>query len=126
MDPCARNCCPGANAEAPPPRASAVDEAAKAKPTTAAITEIFVIVSSSTCSSSSSPPLRQLSGAVHGRYEKRLETRFVQIGQAPVQRSTSVCRNSPLAGRGNAVARDGVGSPAPPRELTSTTCRRQV
>ena len=43
MDPCARNCCPGANAEAPPPRASAVDEAATSKPTKAASIVILVI-----------------------------------------------------------------------------------
>jgi hypothetical protein len=66
MEPCARNCCPGANAEAPPPRASAVDEAAKSKPTKAASIVILVIVSSSIFFL---PSLRWSSRAVRGNYE---------------------------------------------------------
>ena len=42
-----------------------------------------------------------------------METRFVQIGQARVQRSTSVCRNSPAAGRGNTFAFTGAPGTSP-------------
>jgi hypothetical protein len=95
MEPCARNSCPGANAEAPPPRASAVDEAARSKPATAASIVILVIVSSSI---SFLPSPRRPSRAVRGNYEnagdvglfnkaKRRAAQHVRgIGQVPLER----------------------------------------
>ena len=86
MEPWARNSCPGANAEAPPPRASAVDVAAKSKPTKAANIVILVIVSSSISFLTS---LRWSSRAVRGNYENIGDAVLFNKAKR-VQRSTFV------------------------------------